>query len=123
MLQRLLDFSQKHRECFFQTGIRQKEHGRVDLNIRRSTKIRALGALKEELRTSFRAVLPTMFQGLGTEAFEPRKLEVEMVAHGDGAFYKEHRDTFIEGQDSVKDQTLVAKRLISAVYYFHHLPK
>jgi len=58
-----------------------------------------------------------MFQRLDTEAFEPGRLEVEMVAHGDGAFFTEHRDTAIE------DQKLIIRRVISAVYYFHRLPK
>ena len=62
-------------------------------------------------------VLPEMFQRLDTEAFEPGRLEVEMVAHGDGAFFTEHRDTAIE------DQKLIIRRVISAVYYFHRLPK
>jgi len=35
-----------------------------------------------------------------------------MVADGDGAFFTEHRETAIEDQ-----------KLISAVYYFHRLPK
>ena len=45
------------------------------------------------------------------------KLEVEMVAHGDGAFFAEHSDTLLEGQK------FVIRRIISAVYYFHRLPK
>jgi hypothetical protein len=86
MLQRLLDFAQKQRDCFFQTEVGyKKEDGRVDLNVRRSSRIIALGGLKEELQTNLRTILPTMFQRLGAEPFEPSKFEVEMVAHGDGA--------------------------------------
>jgi SM-20-related protein len=87
------------------------------VNIRRSSRMTDLGDLKNELRTRVGAILPAMFQRLGTEAFEPGKLEVEMVAHGDGAFFTEHRDTVVEGQK------VVIRRIISAVYYFHRLPK
>ena len=124
MLQRLLDFAQKQRDCFFQTEVGyKKEDGRVDLNVRRSSRIIALGGLKEELQTNLRTILPTMFQRLGAEPFEPSKFEVEMVAHGDGAFFTEHRDTAIESEDSIEGQKFVARRIISAVYYFHRLPK
>jgi SM-20-related protein len=121
MVARLLDFAQMRRDSFFLSGIGRKEKARVDLNVRRSVRVTDLGTLKGELRTRVRAVLPTMFQRLGAEAFEPGKLEVEMVAHGDGAFFKEHQDTFLYGEK--EDQKLVAHRAISAVYYFHRQPK
>jgi hypothetical protein len=117
ILQRLLDFAQMRRDSFFPSGIGNKEENRVDLNARRSTKIKVLGNLKEELRARARAVLLVMFQQLGAAVFEPSKLEVEMVAHGDGAFYKQRRDSFGPGQ------TINNRRVISCVYYFHRLPK
>jgi SM-20-related protein len=120
-LARLLDFACMRRDSFFPSGVGREEKARVDLNVRRSARVKDLGDLKGELRTRVRAVLPTMFQGIGTEAFEPRKLEVEIVAHGDGAFFKEHRDTFQYGEK--EDEKFVACRAISAVYYFHRVPK
>jgi hypothetical protein len=103
MLQRLLDFAQKQRDSFFQTTVGYtEENRRVDLNVRRSSRIIALGSLKEELQTNLRAILPAMFQRLGAEPFEPSKFEVEMVAHGDGALFTEHRDTAIESEDSLR---------------------
>jgi hypothetical protein len=47
------------------------------VNIRRSSRMTDLGDLKNELRTRVGAILPAMFQRLGTEAFEPGKFEVE----------------------------------------------
>jgi SM-20-related protein len=124
MLQRLLDFAQKQRDSFFQTTVGYtEENRRVDLNVRRSSRMIALGSLKEELQTNLRAILPAMFQRLGAEPFEPSKFEVEMVAHGDGALFTEHRDTAIESEDSIEGKKFVAQRVISAVYYFHRLPK
>jgi SM-20-related protein len=116
-VQRLLDFAQMRRDSFVPTGIGHAETAKVDVNIRRSSRVKDLGDLKKELRTKIREVLPAMFRRLGADVFEPGRLEVEMVAHGDGAFFTEHRDTAIEGQK------LVVRRVISAVYYFHRLPK
>lgn len=117
MAQRLLDFVQEHREGFFPSGIGYGEHSRVDATIRRSGRITDLGDLKQELRPRIRAVLPTVLRQLGAEAFEPGRIELEMVAHGDGAFFTEHKDI------AVQDEKFVVRRVITAVYYFHRLPK
>jgi len=57
------------------------------LAIRRSSKLKDLGDLKDELRQRARAALPAMCEQLGTAPFEPSKFELELVAHGDGAFF------------------------------------
>jgi hypothetical protein len=112
MVQRLLDFAQAQRDSFVSTGIGHDETARVDLNVRRSSRIKDLGDLKKEIQAKIRDLLPEMFRRLGTEAFEPSRLEVEMVAHGDGAFFNEHCDT------ASKDKKFVVRRVVSAVYYF-----
>jgi SM-20-related protein len=117
MVQRLLDFAQEQRDSFFPSGVGYGETARVDANIRHSGRITKLGDLKQELRTQIRAVLPTVFRQLGADAFEPGKIEVEMVAHGDGALFTEHRD------NAVEDKKFVIRRAVTAVYYFHRLPK
>jgi Rps23 Pro-64 3,4-dihydroxylase Tpa1-like proline 4-hydroxylase len=121
MARRLLDFAQARRDSFSPSVVDYKEATEVDLSVRRSVKVRDLGGLKQELRARIRAVLPAMFEELGADAFEPRKFEVEMVAHGDGAFFTEHRDTFLENEKV--GEKFVGHRAISAVYYFHRLPK
>ena len=57
-----------------------------------------------------------MFEHLGYELFDPASIELEMVAHGDGAFFLRHADTVIRRE-------MTSYRAISAVYYFHRLPK
>jgi Rps23 Pro-64 3,4-dihydroxylase Tpa1-like proline 4-hydroxylase len=58
-----------------------------------------------------------MFNRLGIKPFIPEKIEVELAAHGDRAFFKRHTDTVThighEGRG----------RIISSVYYFYSLPK
>jgi SM-20-related protein len=62
-------------------------------------------------------ILPTMFETLGSLRFVPSEFELEMVAHGDDAHFTRHIDTFNRNAGSRKN------RIISAVYYFHALPK
>jgi SM-20-related protein len=52
-----------------------------------------------------------MFEALGAQPFSPI-FELELVAHGDGAFFARHMDTLNHHH-----------RIISAVYYFQALPK
>jgi SM-20-related protein len=114
---RLLDYAQSQRENFFVSGVGHGDNKRIDLTIRRSSKLKNLDDLKDELRERARAALPAMCEQLGTAPFEPSKFELELVAHGDGAFYTRHRDT------DIRQSGLINRRLISAVYYFHRSPK
>jgi SM-20-related protein len=114
MVQRLLNFAQSRRNSFRLSGVSRGDDATIDLTVRRSYKFKGLEELRDELQARARAALPEMFRQLGTGRFEPSKFELEMVAHGDGAFFTEHRDR-------IRAQT--ESRLISAVYYFHRLPK
>jgi Rps23 Pro-64 3,4-dihydroxylase Tpa1-like proline 4-hydroxylase len=60
--------------------------------------------------------LPEVLANLGTPPFDIRRTELELIAHGDGAFYQRHRDT---GSDP-NAKTL---RLLSGVYYLHLEPR
>src|SRR5689334_3038695 len=98
-LQRLFEYAQKQRENFRVSGIGRGENKRVDLKLRRSMKLKQLGDLEGELEARARETLPAMVQQLGATRFEPSKFELEMVAHGDGAFYAKHRDTNVFSSD------------------------
>jgi SM-20-related protein len=114
---RLLDYAQSQRENFFVSGVGHSDNKIIDLTIRRSSKLKNLGDLKDELRQRARVALPAMCEQLGTAPFEPSKFELELVAHGDGPFYTRHRDT------NFRNSAPVNGRVISAVYYFHRIPK
>ena len=118
MLARLWDYAQSQRENFEVSGVGRGDNKRVDLTLRRSMRLKQLGDLEGELQARARDSLPAMFRQLGTARFEPSKLELEIVAHGDGAFYAKHRDTNIFSGPAFGN-----RRVISAVYYFHRIPK
>lgn len=116
MAERLLEFAQSHRDGLRETRVwnSAKAEGEVKLDSRRSWQIKFQGGLRDEVGAHARALLPDMCGQLGTTRFEPRELEIELVAHCDGAFFREHQDRLGAPRLS---------RLISAVYYFHRLPK
>ncbi|MGN6717150.1 MAG: 2OG-Fe(II) oxygenase [Candidatus Binatia bacterium] len=117
MVRRLLDFARTNRDGFRPSTVwdaigREKK---LDLTCRRSYKAKFFGELREELQAAARAALPEMCRQLGSGQFEPSEFEIEMVAHGDGAFFAEHLDRSMGPE--------LGRRLISAVYYFHRMPK
>lgn len=114
----LLRFAQSNEHCFEDTTLVGKEgEGVLDRTRRVSKFLPSLGVLKSELRGKLEGLLPVMFNRLGNEPFIPSKIEVEFVAHGDGAFFARHTDT-VRRADSVH-----YRRIFSAVYYFNALPK
>ena len=114
---RLLEFAQTKRGSFSETRIwnQAKRDNEVNVAARRSWRIQDLGDFRNEIQERARTMLPQMCSHLGSAPFEPSQFEMELVAHGHGAFFTEHRDR--------RSQSPLASRLISAVYYFHRLPK
>jgi len=53
---------------------------------------------------------------LGVQAPAVRKVELEMVAHGDGAFFARHLD-------NAWDAATRSHRVLTGAYYFHATPK
>jgi SM-20-related protein len=116
-VERLLRFAQSNEHLFLDTVIAHGEGERVDRTRRISRKLPNLGDLEIELRAKLEDLLPLMFDGLDNKPFMPSEIEVEMVGHGDGAFFKRHIDTITHLDHEGRS------RIISAVYYFHVLPK
>jgi SM-20-related protein len=69
--------------------------------------------------------LAEIFRRTGTRPFEVEAFELELAAHGDGAFFAAHSDIpFGEGRKPVGgDRNGTHDRLVSAVYYFHREPR
>jgi SM-20-related protein len=111
-VEQLLRFAQSNEPRFEDTRVTHKEGERVDITHRVSRKLANLGVLDSKLRGALETILPDIFTKLGNKSFIPSKIEVELVAHGDGAFFARHIDTITD-----------TDRVISVVYYFHALPK
>jgi SM-20-related protein len=111
-IERLLGYARSNEHLFKESEV-FKEHEGVDgLDRRRRISRRlGLGELNSEIKHKFQELLPAMFETLRAQPFTPT-FELELVAHGDGAFFARHMDTLKHRH-----------RIISAVYYFHALPK
>jgi SM-20-related protein len=111
-VERLLRFAQSNEHRFKDSRVSFAEEERVDRTRRVSMRL-GLDNLESKIKTKLNALLPVMFNRLGIKPFVPSKVEAELVAHGDGAFFERHIDAVHGGR----------RRVISMVYYFHALPK
>ena len=112
----LLAFAQEHESEFGPSGVGNDDTQRVDPAVRVSRMVKMDKPIKAALRARFGAMLPAIAKALGTQSFEPVKIELQFVAHEDGAFYGRHIDTATR-------QSGIGRRTISGVYYFHREPK
>ena len=115
----LLAYALANEERFVASGVGQHDTARIDSAMRRSSKLADLGRYKPLLRERLAPLAPGLTAELKTSPFEAAKIEVELVAHGDGAFYLPHLDT---QQVAATDPRRV-QRMLSRVYYFHAKPK
>jgi len=90
--------------------------GRVDPSARISLASRTLGEVGPALARRLKAAAPDLVAALKMSAFEISRVELQLVAHGDGAFYRRHIDTQTTGD-------VENIRVLSAVYYLHRTPK
>jgi len=112
----LLDHALAHETEFAATRTGYGENGGVKPHIRVSVGTRDLGPFRPILKAKISALVPDWVEKLRVTPVESPKLETELVAHNDGAFYKRHIDT-----QTASDRNHL--RVLSAVYYFHAEPK
>ncbi len=89
---------------------------KVNRSVRISSILSDFGDLKAEIKNHFKTALPEVVAQLKVPGFELAGTEREIVAHGNGAFYKRHIDTFTGSNAN-------SVRALTAVYYFHTQPK
>jgi SM-20-related protein len=85
-------------------------------SVRVSMTFKDLGLNRPILEEKLRSLLPEMLEILEIPAFQVSEIELQLAAHGDGAFFKTHIDTAVH-------ERAATPRLISAVYYLHSTPK
>ena len=112
----LLDYALLRQADFAPTRLGSKA---VNPAVRVSTGLRELGGYRQILKTKILgSVLEQLVSRLQVPPFENPNLQTELVAHGDGAFYKRHIDT-----QTARYKDVNQIRVLSAVYYFHAEPK
>ncbi|MBU0724712.1 MAG: 2OG-Fe(II) oxygenase [Alphaproteobacteria bacterium] len=114
LIARLLAHVEAKRDAFTPTQI---SSGKIDPDIRVSWLLRDLGGLRDALAARFLAIMDPMIADLRLSPFDLGRLEMEIVAHGDGAFYRRHIDTQTGAADRATD------RALTSVLYFHAEPQ
>jgi SM-20-related protein len=109
----LLDYAVSRQSDFTPTQMGSIGRVRFDPSFRSSMSLSDLGKFKQVLKAKILGLLPTLIAQLRVSPVDEPKLEIELVAHGDGAFYKRHIDI----------NSAHRSRLLSAVYYFNAKPK
>ena len=112
----LLDYALANEGIFQPTLVGHHGDGLNNPKLRISLGTRNLGPFKPILEAGVADLIPEIVAALRMTPIQPARLEVEMVAHGDGAFYARHTD-FRRNPDSA------TIRALSAVYYFHARPR
>jgi SM-20-related protein len=113
---RLLDHAISNRSRFQPSTISNASE--FDPSKRISHRLSDLGTLAPEIESRLMSMAPSLMSGLHVTPFEPVRYEIEMVVHGDGAFYTTHVDT-----DIAPGARTDMHRMVSGVYYFNAEPK
>lgn len=103
---------------FVPTRLGDHGTGRLDAAVRQSSVLKDLGAFTGLLRRKALALqdgLETAFDMAHTAA---NSTQLELVAHGDGAFYRPHTDTY-----TGDEYTPGGRRRMTMVYYLHRRPR
>lgn len=101
---------------FAPTRAGRGENSGVKPHIRVSSGTRNLGSFRPILNARILNLVPDWVEKLRVTPVESAKLETELVAHNNGAFYKRHIDTQTANERNYT-------RVLSGVYYFHAEPK
>jgi SM-20-related protein len=112
-----LDYASAHEADFTPSGYARR--GKiVDATARISRQLRDLGAFEPLLRSLVYDRAGELTARLGMSPVETLcEFETQLVAHGDGAFFRRHIDTYTPTDDHQD------VRVLSGVYYFHRRPK
>jgi Rps23 Pro-64 3,4-dihydroxylase Tpa1-like proline 4-hydroxylase len=116
--QSLIDWAIENEVSFAPTIVVNQGRDNVDPELRQSVGVGKFGSAKETIRARAREVAPGLISAFGVNPSEVDFVEVELVAHNDGAFFKRHKDT-VSGEGWGTD----GMRTVSLICYLFREPK
>lgn len=115
--QKLLQYVLENESRFAPTLIGADGGKQVD-SYRKSLRLEDVGDFQDVFWSKTNEGVQSWTRELGVTDFEISALELELIAHGDGAFYKRHVDMFTGNARNPNGD-----RALTMVYYFHREPK
>ena len=122
----LLDWAISEEPAFKPAEVFYGEGGakrRLDPSRRNALKHGGLGAMAPMMRSALTSALPRIMAAAGYIGLEPRSIEFELNAYGDGAHFAPHIDIPLGQNRRPAGERKDEDRVISAVYYFYSEPK
>ena len=115
---RLLAYGLAAEARFAPTRLNDHGTGRLDAVVRQSCVLKDLGTFAGPLRRKALALQAGLETAFGMPHAPANSTQMEMVAHGDGAFYRPHTDTY-----AGDEYTPLGRRRMTMVYYLHRKPQ
>lgn len=117
----LLEHALKRSDSFRPAEVMRDGDSRIATDARISMQCdEGLGPYKAAFTAAVHERKESFVEKLGIPNFPLAYTELQLIAHGDGAFYKAHIDTHTVDRRS---HELTSDRVVSLVYYFHRAPK
>lgn len=114
----LLAFGLAAEARFTPTRLNDHGAGRLHPVVRQSCVLKDLGTFGGPLRRKALALQADLETAFGMSRTPANSTQMEMVAHGDGACYRPHTDTYVGDE-----YTPGGRRRLTMVYYFHRQPR
>lgn len=93
-------------------------------DIRISDRVKEVGPMRPLLEPRLRALWPDIAAAAGSTPFEPAEIELEIAAHGDGAFFRAHADLPVGAERKPRAEGAPGHdRAVSAVLYYRREPQ
>ncbi len=115
---RLMAYGLATEAQFVPTKLNDNGAGRLDDVVRHSSVMKDLGAFAGPLRRKALALQAGLETAFDMTRAPANSTQMEIVAHGDGAFYRPHTDTY-----TGDEYTPGGRRRLTMVYYFHRQPR
>jgi hypothetical protein len=115
---RLMAYGLAAERRFVPTKLAHNGAGRLDDVVRHSSVLKDLGAFADPLRHKALALQAGIETAFDMTPGPPNSTQMEIVAHGDGAFYRPHTDTY-----TGDEYTPGGRRRLTMVYYLHRQPR